>query len=160
MSALQFRVTGTPAPQGSKKGFVNPRNGRVILTESSKKVRPWRQDVVEAATEAAKAQAWEPIRQVRAVMVFSFRRPKSHYRTGRNAHLLRDDAPYWHSQKPDGDKLARSTLDALTSSAVIGDDSNIVDLNASKIWAAADEPTGALVILTDPLAPPTEGVIA
>ena len=44
MGALTFRVYGTPAPQGSKRHV-----GRGVMVESSKKVAPWRQDVVAAA---------------------------------------------------------------------------------------------------------------
>ena len=40
---LTFNVAGTPAPQGSKRAFVV--NGRPVMTESSSKVKPWRQDV-------------------------------------------------------------------------------------------------------------------
>lgn len=151
---LRFRVTGEPGAQGSKRHV-----GRGIMVESSKKVAPWRQDVVAAAEKAAAEQDWQPPAQVRAVIVFGFRRPKSHYRTGRNAHLLRDDAPNWHSNKPDGDKLLRSTMDALTTSGVIADDSKVVEMTACKIWIDADRPTGAFVILTAPRAtcPPIEG---
>ena len=47
MKELEFRVVGIPAPQGSK---TLTRYG--ALMESSKKVKPWRQDVIHAALEA------------------------------------------------------------------------------------------------------------
>ena len=146
-ATLRFRVTGEPGAQGSKRHV-----GNGIMVESSKKVAPWRQDVVTAAEKAMAEQGWQPLPQVRAVIVFGFRRPKSHYRTGRFSTVLRDDAPYWHSNKPDGDKLARSTLDALTTSGVIGDDCQVVQLLADKIWIDAARPTGAFVILAAPSA--------
>ena len=47
MKELEFRVRGLPAPQGSK---TLTRYG--ALMESSKKVKPWRQDIIHAALEA------------------------------------------------------------------------------------------------------------
>ena len=44
MKELEFRVRGLPAPQGSK---TLTRYG--ALMESSKKVKPWRQDIIHAA---------------------------------------------------------------------------------------------------------------
>ena len=46
--------------------------------------------------------------------VFIRTRPKSHYRTGKNSHLLRDAAPTHPTVKPDVLKLARAAEDALT----------------------------------------------
>jgi hypothetical protein len=43
-NSLTFVVYGLPAPQGSKRSL-----GNGILVESSKAVRPWRQDVKHAA---------------------------------------------------------------------------------------------------------------
>ena len=72
-------------------------------------------------------------------MVFTFVRPKSHYRTGRNAHLLRDDAPTRPATIPDLSKLARSTEDALKDAGVIRDDSLIVEYRRlAKVYAGED----------------------
>lgn len=145
MSTLSFHVTGTPAPQGSKSHV-----GNGVMVESSKAVKPWRQDVVAAAEKAIaeRGREWHAATAAKVQVVFLFRRPKSHYRTGRNAHLLKPGAPMWHSNKPDLDKLLRSTFDALTTAAVIGDDCRIVHTDASKFWAAPDEPTGAHLEIT------------
>lgn len=139
---LSFRVTGQPAPQGSKRHV-----GHGVMVESSKAVKPWRQDVVSAAQAAVDGVEWEPPRQAKALLIFGFRRPRSHYRTGRNAHLLRDAAPAYHSTKPDGDKLVRSTFDALTTAGVIRDDCTVVDFRAQKVYVPDSQPTGALVYL-------------
>ena len=51
-------------------------------------------------------------------IVYWLDRPAGHYRTGRNAHLLRDDAPIrpiGHTTG-DADKIARCALDAVTDS--------------------------------------------
>jgi Holliday junction resolvase RusA-like endonuclease len=43
-----------------------------------------------------------------------FGRPKSHYRTGKNSHILKDDAPLWKTSKPDRDNVDKFVLDSLT----------------------------------------------
>jgi hypothetical protein len=53
MTVLRFSVFGKPQPAGSKKGFVNPKTGRVIITEDAKNSKPWRQQVAGAAEHAA-----------------------------------------------------------------------------------------------------------
>lgn len=116
-----IKVRGLPAPQGSKKHL-----GRGVLVESSAKVKPWRQDVKHAALGVV-GDDWTLLDGPLAVaMTFSFARPKSHFRTGRNAHLLRDGAPARPSGMPDLSKLCRSTEDALTG-VVWTDDARVVE---------------------------------
>lgn len=148
MPVLSFRVVGSPAPQGSKTAYANKATGRAHMVESSKSVKPWRQDVVAAAQAATEGTDWAAPAQAKAILVFYFRRPKSHYRTGRNAHMLKPDAPAYHSTKPDGDKLCRSTFDALTTAAVIKDDCTIVDFRVQKLYVPATVPSGASIWLT------------
>ncbi len=125
---LTITVRGLPAPQGSKRHV-----GHGVMIESSKHVKPWRQDVKFAALQVldeydqAAADPWKPfVGPLLVSMVFAFARPKSHYRTGRNAHLLRDNAPTRPATIPDLSKLVRSTEDALTG-LVWSDDSRIVE---------------------------------
>ena len=141
-------VHGIPGPQGSKSAFRNKHTGRIQQVESSKKVAPWRADVRDAAEGLLISPPLdEPLL---LDMVFTFLRPKTHYRTGRNAHLLRDSAPARPATKPDLSKLARSTEDALTSAGVYRDDARIVEYGRlAKVWAdedpdALDRP-GALI---------------
>lgn len=44
---------------------------------------------------------------------FFFTRPKSHYKSGKNSHLLKDNAPEWHTSKPDRDNLDKFVMDSL-----------------------------------------------
>lgn len=46
-------------------------------------------------------------------IVFHFSRPKSHYRTGKNAHLLKDDVSEWHVARPDCDNCIKFVMDSL-----------------------------------------------
>jgi Holliday junction resolvase RusA-like endonuclease len=136
--AITIVVRGTPAPQGSKR---HVGGGRMV--EMSKRVKPWREAVRSNAEDAIQAQGdyWPgPLAGALAVeMVFTATRPKSHYRTGRNAALLRDGVPPQPTGAPDLDKLARSTCDALTDSGAIEDDARIVEYRRlAKVYAAED----------------------
>lgn len=118
--SLHFFAAGTPAPQGSKKGFV--RGGRAVLVESSAKVKPWREDV-RTASQKAMGGDWEPISGPVAVhATFWLRRPISAPKTRRTFPVT----------QPDLDKLVRSTMDALTSAGVYRDDSVAVELHIRK----------------------------
>lgn len=144
MDALDFFVTGHPAPQGSKKAYV--RGGRAVLVEQSDRVAPWRQDVVAEAKRVKADTLWTPPPMVQVHFRFYFRRPKGHYRTGRNAHLLREAAPEkYHAQKPDIDKLQRSTLDALTTAGLITDDCAVAKVQAEKLWIHHGDTAGARI---------------
>jgi Holliday junction resolvase RusA-like endonuclease len=59
-------------------------------------------------------------------MDFAVSRPKTHYRTGRFAHLLRDDSPPEPDVKPDLSKLLRAAEDAMTG-IVWADDCQITE---------------------------------
>ena len=118
-----IKVYGTPAPQGSKK-FVGTNNaGRGIMIESSKKVRPWRQDV-KAAAELVRNGAEPMDGPLIVTMVFTLPKPAS-------APKRRVTHP---DKKPDLSKLIRSTEDALTDSGAIKDDARIVRMFATKVY--------------------------
>jgi len=112
---LVIIVYGDPAPQGSKK-FVGMVGGRGMLVESSKRVKPWRQDVVGVAREVMNGAP--PLDGPLGMrMVFTMRKPASAPKRRRT----------WPSSKPDVSKLARSTEDALVTAGAIKDDSRIVE---------------------------------
>jgi len=151
MNQLDFVVYGEPAPQGSKNAFSNHyQNAKfcakckhthlvsISQVESSKAVKPWRAAVTEAAKTAVFSAGQESFPLDGALLlraVFSLARPKSHYRTGKYAHLLRDDAPARPISKPDSSKLLRSTEDALTDAGVWLDDCLVVETAVSLVYA-------------------------
>lgn len=146
MTELHIDVVGTPAPQGSKRAFVV--NGRPVMAESSKKVKPWRQDVKAAALEViATLPGFQSIEGAVSVTAhFYLPRPQGHYGSGRNAGRLKDSAPAFPAVKPDLDKLLRSTMDALGEAGCWRDDSRVVDVVAAKFYADAG-PAGARLIV-------------
>lgn len=143
--AIEIRVWGIPAPQGSKavRGYIK---GRAILGEASKAVAPWRVDV----RAACQNQYQGPIidAPVSICATFLFARPKGHYGTGRNADRLKPSAPKHLTSVRHGDldKLLRSTLDGLSQSAggsLITDDSLVVQAMADKRYCEEGELPGA-----------------
>lgn len=134
----RFTVVGSPAAQGSKR-LVRLRNGRTAMLENSAKVRPWRQAVAAAAVDAdCKVYDGDVIVWIRARWL----RPKSHLsRSGEP----RKGAPTRPS-RADVDKIARSTLDALTGVAY-RDDRQVVCLAVERVWCADGEREGADIIV-------------
>lgn len=126
-----FFIPGIPAPQGSKSGFI--RGGRVVMVESSKKVKPWREAVARVAGENVDEPKEGPIR-----LVLEFIMPRTKAMGNKVAQPM--------TQKPDLDKLIRSTCDGLTGPGYV-DDSQVVSVSAVKRRAAPDEATGAFVML-------------
>lgn len=121
---MKIIVYGMPAPQGSKKFYgINKRTGHGILGESSKKVKPWRQDVKVAALAARNGAP--PINgPVCMRIVFTLPKPKSAPKTKRT----------YPDRKPDIDKLLRSTLDALTEAGVFTNDARVVAVVMNKAF--------------------------
>jgi len=134
--AITITAVGLPGPQGSKRHV-----GNGVMVESSAKVKPWRQDVKHAALDVTGALDWTALTGPLAVaMTFTFPRIKSHYRTGRYAHLLKDTAPLQPAVYPDLSKIVRSTEDALTG-IVWKDDAQVVQyVRLGKWYAGVDAP--------------------
>jgi Holliday junction resolvase RusA-like endonuclease len=151
VAEITITVHGTPAPQGSKRAFAvrgkgGVPTGRVAVIESSHdRVKSWRQAVIDAVKPADRAFRF-PGLALEAEVTFYLKRPKSHYRTGRNAHLLRDDAPLHPSGKPDISKLIRATEDALTDAGLWDDDAQVTRYaGLAKEWAGGEQMPGAVI---------------
>jgi len=133
---VKFFIFGIPQPGGSKRAFVIGK--RAVVTDANAKAKPWKQQVaaVAAAHMAGKPMLEGPLH---LHMTFMFPRPKSHYRTGKNAHLLKDDIPFHHTVRPDTTKLIRAAEDALTG-IVWRDDSQVAEQYAEKIYVSDGHP--------------------
>lgn len=152
MTSIEIVVLGTPAPQGSKRGFAikakGAYTGKVAQVESSAKVKPWRMAVKYAALNEIAMLDWIYQTMTGAIVLevtFRLPRPKGHYGTGRNAGLLKPIAPFHPNGRPDLDKLLRSTFDALGEAGVWGDDAQVVKVYGSKEYATDYAPTGATI---------------
>lgn len=118
---IQFTVFGVSQPQGSKTPFKLP-NGKIVLTEAVKGLKPWRSLVTLEATQAKMSAMIGEVYEgaVRVECVFYFERGK----TVKREHM---------TTKPDGDKLARAVLDAMTG-VIYKDDSQVTELVVSKCY--------------------------
>lgn len=135
---IKITVNGKPAPQGNHRV-----NAHGHTYEANKAVGPWR----EAIRAETQREAAVPIPGPVAVTItFRMTRPKSHYRTGRNACLVKDGASRYPDGKPDVDKLSRAVLDGLTAGGAFWDDGQVVDLAACKRYA---EIAGADITVTE-----------
>lgn len=136
---VAIRVYGLPVPQGSKGAKVF--KGRATLFDTNaQRLDPWREHVKKAAEDATRYHD-TLTGPLKVWVFFTFQRPKSHYRTGRNAHLLRDTAPAMPTGRDlgDVDKLQRAVFDSLTEAQVWADDCLVVDVRARKVYAGEDE---------------------
>lgn len=134
---LTFTVAGmAPKPQGSKR-YV----GNGVMIESCKHVKPWRYLVQQAAIATGHPTITGPIS---ISCTFLFPRPKSHY-TAKGT--LKPSAPTYHSVKPDGSKILRSTEDALVDSGLVQDDARIALASFTKRYATASEHPGAIITI-------------
>lgn len=125
---IEIVVHGEPAPQGSK---TRTRYG---VREDNPNTRPWRAAV---AAEAAQVMGDRPPLEgaFELVVRFYFKRPDTHYGTGRNAGTLKQSAPTRHRVKPDADKLLRAIGDALAGK-VVRDDSRFAVVRAEKLYGS------------------------
>jgi len=128
-----FFIAGEPAPQGSKNGYI--KNGRVVLVESSKKVKPWREAVTTMTKAHMQFGDLEMITDpIELCLSFYLPRPKS----------VRREFP---SVKPDLDKLIRSTCDGLKTGGLYTDDALIIAITATKQYAPVDMESGCHVLV-------------
>lgn len=161
---LTFTVHGTPAPQGSKRAFVNKKTGRAIIVEQQHdRVRSWRDAVKGAALGAMDntgVSARFPIHgPIHIAVTFWLKRPAGHYGTGRNALVLKASAPDYPARMPDIDKLIRATFDALSDVAVWDDDGQVCVVDIAKQWARDFHPAGADIQISAMGERPVETVV-
>lgn len=140
-------VLGTPAPKGSNRAML--RGGFAVMVPGSSNVGQQRMKQWERCVrDAANDWAWPDKRPVFAqvsvavAIVFRMPRPRGHYAKKGG---LKPSAPVRPSVKPDVDKLARATLDALTG-IVFDDDSRIVELALHKTYAEPGREGARIVV--------------
>ena len=134
-------MLGKPAPQGSKRHV-----GRGILLESSKRCKPWRQDVKYAALEALPDDWYAMMdKPISVSITFIFARPKGHFRT--NGELKPKAPSHCTARIGDVDKLSRAILDSLTG-VCFEDDAAVITLIAQKRYASRNEQPSAIISVT------------
>lgn len=136
---LVIRATHAPAPQGSMFAQCTvDRRHRAIAIPDNKATTPWRKAIVTAAETAMRAVEWLPLNEAIEVhVIFLLTRPPS---------VKPSKRPY-PSTRPDLDKLARSTLDALADAGVFAEDGRVVDLVLRKRYCDPGQAPGARIVV-------------
>ena len=71
---------------------------------------------------------------IKAELYFYEKRPKSHYRTGKFKHLLKETAPTFNQSRKDIDNFVKFIFDSLNNKIFI-DDSQIYELKCGKYFS-------------------------
>jgi Holliday junction resolvase RusA-like endonuclease len=131
MPVISFFAEGTPKGQPRPKAFANKKTGRAGVYDPGT-AEGWKGEVAIAAKPHRPEAPLEG--PLRLFLNFILPRPKGHYRTGKRAAELRDDAPGWHTAKPDADNFVKAVMDALTMLHFWRDDSQVCVLSVRKVY--------------------------
>lgn len=142
---MSIQILGSPAPKGSSRAIL--RGGRALhvpggSSANQRAIKSWDASVRHAAAEKV-GKRTAPVYvgvPLSVSLVFRLRRPSGHWG---KAGGVKPSSPNVPLVKPDLDKLARATLDALTG-ILWDDDARIVHLACSKVYAEPGN-EGALV---------------
>ena len=127
---VTLTIHGIAKTAGSKRVFhVRRKDGSLVfgkggipitnVTDDCKGSKQWRK-IVQYQARDQWPHGLAPFDcALEVVFRFFVVRPKAHYRTGKFASTLRDDAPPFPSVKPDVLKLARALEDALVASSAL-----------------------------------------
>lgn len=148
-----FFVAGEPRPMGSKTAFAfMGKNGkpRAVVTDSPSKaphlagkLTGWKDSVIAATMAELGDNPQRIMGAVSVSLTFALARPAGH----QGAKGIKPSAPAFPHVKPDLDKLARSTLDALAV-MMLADDARVVTLTLAKRYADTG-PTGAWITVEE-----------
>ena len=127
---VHFTVLGDPKGQPRPKAFV--RGGHAAVYDPGT-AEGWKSAIAVAAKEAG-AVGIMLKGPISMSLCCWFKRPQSHYRTGKRSAELRDGIPTYHTKKPDADNVFKAAADALTHLGVWLDDSQIAEVKIEKYY--------------------------
>ena len=127
---IEFFVPGKPQALKRHRTYRMP-NGKTVRVDPSGAAKD------DFLAKAMEHRPEEPLRGPLWVVVFCyFARPKSHYGTGKNAGLLKDSAPVYHTSAPDADNILKFVGDALNG-IFWRDDRQIAIARINKVYAGS-----------------------
>jgi Holliday junction resolvase RusA-like endonuclease len=139
---INFYVEGIPKGQPRPKAFS--RGGHAAVYDPGT-AESWKSLVAVAAKPF---QPQIPFNgPLTLCLDFTFPRPKCHYRSGKNSHLLKEGCPNFHTSKPDSDNLAKAVMDAMTQLSFWMDDSQVWSLYVSKLYTPNGGRSGCSISL-------------
>jgi hypothetical protein len=74
---------------------------------------------------------------IKCILNFYCKRPKTHYKTGKNSNILKDTSPKYNTNNKDLDNMVKFVLDALNDK-LYTDDSLIFEITCSKLYSEGD----------------------
>ena len=120
---ISFTIYGIPKPL---KRHRSTRTGRMY--------DPSAKDKKQISLQIAQFKPKQPFAgSIYLKVMFYMPRPKSHYRTGKYSHLLKDNVVDLHTFKPDLSNLIKLYEDILQPDFYV-DDSQISNLQAVKLY--------------------------
>jgi len=134
---IEFTIQGKPK---ALKRHRSTRTGRMYDPSAKDKKQIWLQ--------IAKFKPKTPLAgDIMLKLIFTMPRPKSHFRTGKFKHILKDGYEHIinHTFKPDIDNLVKLIADTIQGQdRMIVDDSQICRLQAEKVYG--DPPMTEVII--------------
>ena len=124
MSTIYFIVPGDPK---ALKRHRTTKSGHNYDPSAGDKA-----DFLAKALQYRPNAPWEG--PIKLMIICYFLRPKSHYKTGRNAGSIKQNVPIHHAQRPDADNLLKFIADALNG-VFWRDDAQICDCYVAKKWS-------------------------
>lgn len=146
---ISFFATGEPKGQPRPRAFARRMGNRYVARVfDAGTAESWKQQVAVAAMQHAPTDPL--LGPLNVELWFHFSRPKSHYKGGKYERGLADNAPKWHTGKPDADNLAKAVLDALTQIGKFWrDDAQVARLVVRKHYADVAGCTVSISTLRD-----------
>jgi len=138
MKQIKFIVYGKPGSQDRPRFF---RRGKHIGSYDPGKAD--KKSLIEAVKHYVPEEPLEV--PVRIDIVAYFKRPKSHYRTGKYSNVLKPNAPKYHTKKPDWDNIGKFYSDAFNG-VFWKDDSYAAVGSVVKLYT--EEPERTLIKIT------------
>lgn len=133
MARTYFTVPGIPVAQPRQRHRIIP--GKNFVQNYTPKNDPVNAFKAAVRLAAAAAHQGGPLTgPVELNVTYLMPRPKNHYRTGKHAGQLKDDAPRMHTSKPDRDNLDKALKDALKGICWI-DDAQVCDGRSQKMYS-------------------------
>ena len=74
---------------------------------------------------------------IKCMLNFYCKRPKNHYKTGKNANILKESSPKYNTNNKDLDNMVKFVLDALNNK-LYEDDRQIFEITCSKLYSEGD----------------------
>lgn len=138
MSAdLVIEIPGNPVGKGRPRLGI----GRVYTPA---KTRAWEKSARVLAKLAVMRAGWDLTESAIEVWILACFEPPKSWTKARIAESHKGGR--WHSQKPDGDNIAKACLDALDE-IVFRDDCQVAKLTIEKRWASETGKPGVTIIM-------------